>query len=133
MKKVLLALSMTLFVGHYVAAQNHNTLWCDKNPAKKNTNNVVVQRSEKGILKVLVNWEGKNGGSTFMAQNLAITNGTCETCKPLGAIGKNHPQEPWTIKVTDVTKPVTLAWNTAGTKNYCGEGSLFIPVATFNR
>lgn len=124
---------MALFIGHYAAAQNHGTLWCDKNPAKKGSNNIVTQRSEKGVLKVLVNWEGKSGGSTFAPQNLAITNGTCETCKPLGAIGANRPQELWTIKVTDVTKPVILAWNTEGTKNYCGNGSLLIPSPVFNR
>ncbi|WP_020604670.1 hypothetical protein [Spirosoma spitsbergense] len=131
MKKVLLTLSMTLFIGHYLAAQNHGILWCDKNPAKKATNNVVTQRSTNGILNLQVNWEGKTGGSTFAPQNLAITNGTCQTCKPLGAIGKNQPRELWTIKVTDVTKPVTLAWNTPGTKGYCGDGSLVIPPAVF--
>jgi|GEM_PF-2875042 len=131
MKKVLFTLSMTLFIGHFVAAQNHNILWCDKNPALKNDHQVVTQKSGNGTLNLLVKWGGKTGGSTFAQQNLSITNGTCVTCKPVGAGGTNNPSQMWTVKVTDVTKPVVLAWNTPGTVNYCGNGKLVLPPATF--
>ena len=127
-----IGVSMTVFVGRPEAVQNHNTLWCDKDPGKKLTHNLVRQGGEeKGTLKFLVKWGGKSGGATLSSVNLAITNGTCKTCPPLGEIGGQHPEGTWIITISDVKKPVTLAWNTEGTKRICGDGSLLIPVGTF--
>jgi hypothetical protein len=65
MKKILLFASMLLFAGHFVKAQNHNTLWCDKDIKLKPTHHAVLQKAtEKGKLNVLVKWGGPNGGST---------------------------------------------------------------------
>lgn len=128
MKKMFLALTMTLFIGQFVTAQNHNTLWCDKNPALKNNYNLQQQKTtEKGKLNFLVKWGAPNGASTLAAQNVQITNGTCETCPSLGAIGSGNYQQKWVIKVTDPKKPVRIQWNTPGTVSLCGTGVLNIP------
>ncbi|MFN8346940.1 MAG: hypothetical protein U0X91_18200 [Spirosomataceae bacterium] len=88
MKKMLLTVAMALFIGHFVNAQNHNTLWCDKDTKLKNTHHFNLQKTtEAGKLNAIMKWGGPNGGSTFSAANLEITNGTCESCKPVGAIG----------------------------------------------
>ena len=123
-----LTLSTLLFICHFANAQNHNTLWCDKDMKLKNTHHAMLQKAtEKGKLNVLVKWGGPNGGSTLSSQNLTITNGTCESCKPLGAIGSGNYQQNWVVKVTDPSKPVTFSWNTPGTVNMCGTGKLNIP------
>jgi hypothetical protein len=126
MKKLVLTAAFVAFSAGVASAQDHNTLWCDKDPKVKAKNNVVLRSSAKGEIKVEVNWEGKAGGSTFEQKNLAITNGSCVTCKSLGAIGANHAKETWTIKATDPSKPVGLAWGTPSTKAYCGNGSISI-------
>lgn len=128
MKKMLLVLSMTLFIGHFVNAQNHNTLWCDKDIKLKNTHHAMLQKStEKGKINVLVKWGAPNGGAMLSAANLEITNGICESCKPVGAIGSNNYQQNWVIKVNDPSKPVTFAWATKGTIMGCGTGKLVVP------
>lgn len=128
MKKMFLILSMALFIGHFVNAQNHNTLWCDKDANLKNTHHFQLQKTtETGKLNAIMRWGGPNGGSTFAAANLEITNGTCESCTPVGQIGAKNSQQNWVIKVTDPSKPVTFAWKTQGTINMCGTGKLVIP------
>lgn len=127
MKKSLLIISLALFTGHFVKAQSFNTLWCDKNKKLKDTHHAMLQKAtEKGKLNVKVKWGGPNGGSTLTSKNLAITNGTCESCKPLGAIGSKNYEQIWVVKVTDPSKPVTFSWATPGTINYCGDGKLNI-------
>jgi hypothetical protein len=128
MKKMILTLAMTFLIGHFVKAQNHNTLWCDKDIKLKATHHAMLQKAtEKGKLNVLVKWGGPKGGSTLTSKNLAITNGTCESCTPLGAIGSNNYQQLWVVKVTDPSKPVTFSWDTPGTINFCGTGKLYLP------
>lgn len=125
--KKLFIIAVLSFIGNVAFAQNHNTLWCDKNPALKNTHHLNQQKTtEAGKLNFIAKWGGPNGGSTLTAANLKITNGTCEKCTPLGAIGSGNYQQNWVIKVTDVTKPVEIAWNTTGTVNMCGTGVLRI-------
>jgi hypothetical protein len=58
---------------------------------------MLQKATEKGKCNLLVKWDAPNGGSTLSSQNLAITNGTCESCKPLGAGGSNNYQQPWVI------------------------------------
>lgn len=117
-----------LFISLLAKAQNHNTLWCDKDVKLKNTHNLSMQKTtEVGKLNAIMKWGGPEGGSTFTAANLEIINGMCESCKSLGAIGSGNYQQKWVIKVTDPTKPVTFAWKTAGTINLCGTGKLNIP------
>lgn len=134
---MLLTLSMALFIGHFVNAQNFNTLWCSKlgeGKSKEEGRKLIDAHSfqlqkttEQGKLNAIMRWGGPTGGSTFASQNLAITNGTCESCKPVGQIGKSNSQQTWVIKVTDPSKPVTFAWTTPGTINMCGNGKLVIP------
>lgn len=128
MKTLFLVCSMTLFIGHFATAQNHNTLWCDKNMNLKNTHHLQQQKTtEKGKLNFLVKWGAPKGGSTLTSANVKITNGTCEKCPSLGAIGSGNYQQNWVIKVTDPSKPVRLEWNTPGTVDLCGKGVLHIP------
>lgn len=116
-----LTLSTLLFICHFVNAQNHNTLWCDKDIKLKNTHHFMLQKTtEAGKLNAIMKWGGPNGGSTFAAANLEITNGICEKCTPVGAIGSGNYQQNWVIKVIDPSKPVTFAWKTQGTINVCG-------------
>lgn len=107
-------------------AQNHNTLWCDKDQKFKPTHNLQLKKVTPEKIELVAKWGGKSGGATLSASNVAITNGTCENCKPVGQIGANNPDEPWTIKRTDPKMPVTLAWATPGTINLCGTGVLKI-------
>lgn len=128
MKRLFFTLAIALFIGHFVNAQNHNTLWCDKDMKLKNTHHFMLQKTtETGKLNAKMKWGAPNGGATFSAANLEITNGTCESCKPLGAIGSGNYEQNWVIKVTDPSKPVTFAWKTTGTINVCGTGKLVIP------
>lgn len=127
MKKLLILASLFL-IGNLAFAQNHNTLWCDKNPAMKNTHHLQQQKTtESGKLNFSVKWGAPNGGSTLSQANITITNGTCESCKPLGAIGSGNYQQNWVIKVTDMSKPVQIEWATAGAIATCGTGKLIIP------
>lgn len=60
-------------------------------------------------------------GSTFAPANLGIQNGTCEDCSYIGGIGRPHGSfKNWVIRQTDPNQPVTVAWATNGTINYCG-------------
>lgn len=60
-------------------------------------------------------------GSTFAPANLAITNGTCQSCPFIGGIGRPHGTfQFWTIEQTDPSQAVSVAWATTGTINYCG-------------
>jgi len=128
MKSLFFTLAIIMFVGHFADAQNHNTLWCDKDMKLKNTHHFMLQKTtEPGKLNAKMKWGAPNGGATFSAANLEITNGTCESCKPLGAIGSGNYEQNWVIKVTDPSKPVTFAWKTAGTINVCGTGKLVVP------
>lgn len=137
MKKMLFTLSMALFIGHFVNAQNFNTLWCSKLGDGKSkedgrklvdAHNFQLQKTtEPGKLNAIMKWGGETGGSTFSAANLEITNGICESCTPVGQIGAKNPKQNWVIKVTDPSKPVTFAWKTSGTINMCGTGKLVIP------
>ncbi len=125
MKKSLFIFSLFFSVGFIAKAQNHNTLWCDKNPQLKNTHHLNMQKpTEAGKLNAIMKWGGPKGGSTFTAANLEIINGSCESCPQLGAIGSGNYQQKWVIKVNDVSKPVTFAWKTTGTINMCGTGKL---------
>ncbi|MEZ5653686.1 MAG: hypothetical protein R3E87_24400 [Burkholderiaceae bacterium] len=123
MKKGCLVLPVALLLANTVFAQDHNTLWCN-NPKLKTTHNVQALKSEKGSWNMQVSWGGPSGGSTFGPKNLSITNGSCQSCKPLGAIGAKHPKEVWKIKVTDPSKPVVFAWASEGTVKMCGTGKL---------
>lgn len=128
MKKMLFTLTLSFLIGQFAKAQNHNTLWCDKDVKLKNTHHFMLQKTtEAGKLNAIMKWGAPNGGATFSAANLEITNGTCEKCTPLGAIGSGNYQQNWVIKVTDPSKPVTFAWKTPGTINMCGTGKLYIP------
>jgi hypothetical protein len=128
MKRLFFTLAIILFVGYFADAQNHNTLWCDKDMKLKNTHHFMLQKTtEPGKLNAKMKWGAPNGSATFSAANLEITNGTCESCKPLGAIGSGNYEQNWVIKVTDPSKPVTFAWKTAGTINVCGTGKLVVP------
>ena len=116
---------MTLFIGQSAKAQSFNTLWCDKNPAMKNTHHLMRQKgTEAGKINLLVKWGAPKGGSTLTKDNILITNGVCEKCTPLGAIGSGNYQQTWVIKVTDPTKAVSINWNTQGTINLCGNGQI---------
>lgn len=128
MKRLFFTLAIILFVGYFADAQNHNTLWCDKDMKLKKTHHFMLQKTtEPGKLNAKMKWGAPNGSATFSAANLEITNGTCESCKPLGAIGSGNYEQNWVIKVTDPSKPVTFAWKTAGTINVCGTGKLVVP------
>lgn len=128
MKRLFFTLAIILFVGYFADAQNHNTLWCDKDMKLKKTHHFMLQKTtEPGKLNAKMKWGAPNGSATFSAANLEITNGTCESCKPLGAIGSGNYEQNWVIKVTDPAKPVTFAWKTAGTINVCGTGKLVVP------
>ena len=119
MKKIFLLFSMTLLIGHFVKAQNHNTLWCDKNLKLKDSHYLSRQAgAEAGKINLLVKWGAPNGGATLSKENILITNGACETCKPLGAIGSGNYQQTWVIKVTDPAKPVTISWNTRWARSF---------------
>jgi len=95
-----------------------NELPC--NGSKTNAKATFIS-NDKGTVTVKLDW---NEGATFAKQNLEITNGTCLTCPNVGGIGKNNPMQTWTIKQTDLTKPVSLAWGTESTKKYCGTQTL---------
>ncbi|WP_255494271.1 hypothetical protein [Cellulophaga sp. BC115SP] len=41
MKRLFFTLAIVLFIGHFVDAQNHNTLWCDKDMKLKNTHHFM--------------------------------------------------------------------------------------------
>ena len=120
------------FVTKFAAAQNHNTLWCDKNQKLKNTHNAQQQKTLKtGEIIMKVKWGGPDGASTLTSKNLEIVNGVCKTCPNLGAIGSKNYEQLWTIQVTDISKPVDIAWATPGTINHCGSGRLRMPPASF--
>ncbi|MBL7795423.1 MAG: hypothetical protein JNJ90_02880 [Saprospiraceae bacterium] len=97
-------------------AQNSLSCTGSKTGAK-----ATVVSNDNGNITVKLDW---NEGATFAKQNLEITNGTCVTCPNVGGIGKNNPAQTWTIKQTDLTKPVSLAWGTESTKKFCGTGTL---------
>lgn len=125
--KNVLTLAVLLFLGNLAMAQNHNTLWCDKDIKLKNTHNLKQQKTtEAGKLNFQANWGAPNGGSTLLSTHVKITNGVCESCTPLGALGSGNYQQNWVIKVTDRSKPVEIQWATPGTINLCGTGKLRI-------
>lgn len=125
--KNVFTLAFLLFIGNIALAQNHNTLWCDKNINLKNTHNLKQQKTtEAGKLNFQVNWGAPNGGATLTKANIQITNGTCENCTPLGAVGSGNYKQNWVIKVTDMSKPVEIQWATNGTIGLCGTGKLRI-------
>lgn len=116
MYKSVVALMLLLNFSLMAAAQN--ALSC-----KGSQTNAMATfvSGENGNITVRLDW---NEGSTFAKQNLEITNGICINCPAVGGIGKNNPVQTWTIKQTDLAKPVSLAWGTESTKKYCGTGSL---------
>jgi hypothetical protein len=83
-------------------------------------NFIDIKKGGRGIINLEVNWGGKTGGSTFAPANLKITNGVLQSGKPVGQIGANNPKQTWVIKVTDLSKPVQISWQTKGTTDLCG-------------
>jgi hypothetical protein len=116
MYKIVVTLMLLLNCALMASAQN--VLPC--NGSKTGAKATLIS-NDNGNVTVKLDW---NEGATFAKQNLEITNGTCVTCPNVGGIGKNNAVQTWTIKQTDLAKPVSLAWGTESTKKYCGTGSL---------
>lgn len=126
MKKILSLVALAMGITHVASAQSSDPNYIGRLPCQnakadiEKVHFIDIKKGGKGYLNLEVNWGGKNGGSTFAPQNLNITNGSCQTCKPVGQIGANNPKQTWVIKVNDVNKPVTITWQTKGTTDMCG-------------
>ena len=126
MKKYILTLALGFIMAGVGFAQNNDPNYIarleSKNPNPKVAaiHFIDIKKGEPGHLNLEVNWGGENGGSTFHPQNLALTNATIVSSKPVGQIGAKNPKQTWVIKVTDPTKSVGVEWNTPGTINFCG-------------
>lgn len=116
MNKIVLTLAIFVSLSHFIKAQGALTCNGSKTGAK-----ITLLSTNNEEIKVKVDWDE---GATFTPQNLQLTNATCVNCPYVGGIGKNNPVQTWTLKQTDLAKPVSVAWATEGTIKFCGNGSL---------
>ena len=110
LKPIFLIFTLSFFI---VNIANSQTLLTCSNSNTGAMVSLVSITNQTIVLKI--DW---NEGSTFAQQNLVLGNATCTTCQNVG--GANPDFRDWTLMQTDPNLPVTVAWGTSGTINYCG-------------